>query len=841
MLQTPDLVAEISQSTVLNAIPGIGEFLATQSRLVTFENNEKVVIRGQAVDRLLIPITATLASQDDNDEDLASTPGIRKFEVLGLQEMFAGDGFRQTIVARCTTFVLTVAKDSFLKLLDRTPGVAHYLRLRSVSQCLMGFQETLRTQNLTSSDIVRVMLKIDSTPKVLAAGDGVPGDTSVWFVESGAVEVTPLQEGSAVRLTAGDFFGGECLVSPYRCELTATAAVDNTVLYEMPGADARLLLLELNLIEFLCDEPCLNVQPLGGPRHLQSGALDETAVAREARALPGITLSTSDVGRYGLQFNVGALIGASIDTDANVASVINLLIFLDAARNRSSLSTELGAFSSLTYLKIAETIEPYGVSARAMRATMKTLPRHTLPALVALEGRLCVLVGMNRRRKRLAIHDPVQGFLELTFEEFVAIWDEMLLETYRSEFGHVQRDTGTKASGLAAVSPPRPTLKDQHTVQTLASILTENRRLLANIALLSVLTVGLSVVQPWLSQVVLDEVLTLKDMSVLATCVAGLLLSAVSLAVIRYVQQILFAEFANAFDTRLGEHFYRRALGLSIAFFSRNRAGDVLTRLRELEHIREFLSLHSLQVVVKVFSVAVVISVLALYRWQIALLALCLGCATLIFQVAISKTLYGNFAKSVRESMRAMSLMVEQVAAVSTVKSLCAARVLRERWEKAFLNARQLALKNELLLAGSNTFLQLMGAVARIGGLWLAIHAAFVGELSPGQILAVSAYLNHVIESVLQIGGFFGEIWNVRTAFDNVRGVLDAPPGSVLEESRSYLEHAAQRQDQSGKGSVLGITKMMTGFCATSISPCIPARLSPSSGKVVVEKRPWRN
>src|SRR5262249_30869228 len=160
------------------------------------------------------------------------------------------------------------------------------------------------------------------------------------------------------------------------------------------------------------------------------------------------------------------------------------------------------------------------------------------------------------------------------------------------------------------------------------------------------------------------------------SCAIGILVSAIVFASIRYVQQIMFSDFVNAFDARVGVQFYRRALGLPLGFFSQHKAGDVLTRLQDIEEIREFLSFHSLQVIVDVVSLIVTTAVLTFYGGTIALVAFGVGVVIVLFQLAIGGTIYRNYTESARENTRATSLIAEQVGAVGTIKAFGAARVL---------------------------------------------------------------------------------------------------------------------------------------------------------------------
>ncbi len=693
----------------------------------------------------------------------------------------------------------------------------------------------LEGRALSAEDVVRVLSKIKLAPVHLKDKESVPSRPSVWFVESGEMLVTPKRR-KRVRLGTGDFFGGECLISPFKASVTAVANGD-VVLYEMPSEDCRVILTELDLIELLNES--------GVPAAKSSvSSLGSRIPSSMVIDVPGKTISASDA-ELDLRVDADRLLTATSNREANLTTIVNLLLFMGIPANVTTLRTALGNLR-LTYLRVAEIIEPYGVSARPTKVSVKTLPLHRYPAIIALKGRLFVVLRADAKRQSVIVHDPIRGFLELTFKELEENWEGMMLEALAVDDEGADTDRPNE----------KPALRDTPTGRLLLAFLAEHRGLMLNLALLSGLSIALGVVQPWLSQLVLDEVLTLRDMAVLTSAAAGILISAVLFAGIRFIQQIMFADFVKAFDSRVGVQFYRRALGLPLSFFSKHKAGDVLTRLHDIEEIREFLSWHSLQVIVDVFSIFVTTALLAFYGGAIALLALGVGVAIFVFQLAIGGTLYRNYTASARAATQSTSLIAEQVAAVGTIKAFGAARVLREKWERVYLNARQLSLKNEMIATGSSVFLEILSAVARIGGIYLAARLALAGSLSAGQVLAISIYLNHVVEHMSEIGAFSGRVWRVRTDLDNVRRIMDAPQEipkkkalttlSAPLDGKIKIENLGFRYSEETDWVLRDINLTIyprqivalvgrSGCGKTTLAHLIAGNLKPTSGRIVYD------
>ena len=52
----------------------------------------------------------------------------------------------------------------------------------------------------------------------------------------------------------------------------------------------------------------------------------------------------------------------------------------------------------------------------------------------------------------------------------------------------------------------------------------------------------------------------------------------------------IFAHTSNRIDVELGARLFRHLLGLPLAYFQARRVGDTVTRVRELDTIRQFLT-----------------------------------------------------------------------------------------------------------------------------------------------------------------------------------------------------------------------------------------------------------
>ena len=128
----------------------------------------------------------------------------------------------------------------------------------------------------------------------------------------------------------------------------------------------------------------------------------------------------------------------------------------------------------------------------------------------------------------------------------------------------------------------------------------KHRRLLGEVLLASFFVQLFAFVTPLFTQVVIDKVLVHKGFTTLHVLAVGMIALALFDGMLSGLRTYLFAHTTNRIDVGLGAQFFRHVLALPLAYFEARRVGDTVARVRELEHIRQFLTSNSVTVVLDV-------------------------------------------------------------------------------------------------------------------------------------------------------------------------------------------------------------------------------------------------
>lgn len=463
--------------------------------------------------------------------------------------------------------------------------------------------------------------------------------------------------------------------------------------------------------------------------------------------------------------------------ESYISSISNIAALLKTKVNLTSIKMDLGLRPGVSFLRVAEVLDPYGLCASSLTCGIEKLRQQYHPSLMVLGSRLCVLLKVLHRRRVVYVLDPCRGIVAVQYAELSSHWDGLLLAVYPANtHGHA---TSTDASGLEKdlPTPEKKAEQTRHLVRgAFVSMALQFKGPLANGLALALGSFGLTLVMPLFSQAILDEVLTLRDETTLWTCVTGMILATVLSVGVAVAKTLVLSEFSYRYDQLFSSQFYRHALSLSTRFFGSKKAGKILARLQEIWTIRDFVSGSSIQSFTDVFSILIFTAVLFFYSWKVAVIPVLSLPIMILVRMCFKRRLAHNYDATFEADSASKSLLTEQISAITTVKALGAESSTRKSWETAFLRGVQSKRKAQLDVTAIGGLTGFLSRVTSVAGLWVAATLALQGELSLGQLFAISMYLEYIVSPISNIAGIFSKLEQVRTAFHKLSDVIQAEP-----------------------------------------------------------------
>jgi subfamily B ATP-binding cassette protein HlyB/CyaB len=425
----------------------------------------------------------------------------------------------------------------------------------------------------------------------------------------------------------------------------------------------------------------------------------------------------------------------------------------------------------LTDTDLLRAAKHLGLKAGLLKSEWGKLPGTPFPAVAKrTDGRYVVLAKIDG--DKALIQDPVEGRpLVLSREQFEAAWTgELLLFTKRANLR----------------------LQDlKFDFTWFIPALVKYRKFLGEVLIASFFLQLFALLTPLFMQVVIDKVLVHKGFTTLHVLAIGMIALALFDAVLGGLRTYLFSHTTNRIDVGLGAQLFRHVLALPLAYFEARRVGDTVARVRELEHIRQFLTSHSVTVVLDVLFTVVFLAVMWFYSPLLTLVVMASLPLYAILSVAITPMIRARLHEKFNRGAENQSFLVEAISGIQTVKALAVEPPLLRKWEEqlaGYVRASFRATSVMTVAGQTGTFIQ---KVTTVGILWVGAYRVIEGDLSIGQLIAFNMLSAQVTGPLLRMVNLWQEFQQVGVSVERLGDVLNTQPEPSYNPNRTTLPQVA--------------------------------------------------
>ena len=450
------------------------------------------------------------------------------------------------------------------------------------------------------------------------------------------------------------------------------------------------------------------------------------------------------------------------------------------------------------------------------------------------DGRYVVLAKIDG--DKALIQDPVEARpLILSREQFESAWTgQLLLFTKRANL-RLQDLTFDFTWFIPAI--------------------VKYRRLLGEVVIASFFLQLFALLTPLFMQVVIDKVLVHKGFTTLYVLAVGMIALAIFDAILGGLRTYLFSHTTNRIDVGLGAQLFRHVLALPLAYFEARRVGDTVARVRELEHIRQFLTSHSVTVVLDLFFTVVFLAVMWFYSPILTLVVMgslpLYAVLSLVITPAIRARLHEKFNRGAENQ----SFLVEAISGIQTVKALAVEPPLLRKWEEQLAGYVRASFRATSVMTVAGQTAGCIQKVTIVAVLWVGAYRVIDGDLTIGQLIAFNMLSAQVTGPLLRLVNLWQEFQQVGISVQRLGDILNTQPEPSYNPNRTTLpqvhghivfEDVTFRYRPDGSevlrkvsfavapGSVIGIVGR-SGSGKSTIAKLIQRLYVPERGRILVD------
>ncbi|MDM5061968.1 peptidase domain-containing ABC transporter [Aeromonas salmonicida] len=404
-----------------------------------------------------------------------------------------------------------------------------------------------------------------------------------------------------------------------------------------------------------------------------------------------------------------------------------------------------------TFDNIIDTLQQQtGTRIRQRHIPSRKLDKLTLPAvLLSPSGKALVLA--QRQGEQALILDPAVGKPQgIAQDELLARWDGRLLEVGKRQ--------------------------SRFDIRWFIPAFLQQKRLLGEILLFSLVLQILALISPLFFQVVMDKVLVHQAWATLDVLVFGLLITALVEVCLRGLREYQYAHTANRIDIQLGLRMVQHLFALPLLYFKSRQVGAIVTRVQELNTIREFLTGTLFTLTVDVLFMFVFLAVMASLSGMLTLVILLSIPAYVLIAWWITPRMQQAVEQQFGHAATNTAFLNETVAGAETLKSLALEPRFVRRWDEQTRQMVEAGYQVQQLNNASQHGVMWLQKLVTVIVLWLGASEVIALQLTIGQLIAFNMMASHVAQPLSRLVELWGQFIQTRIAVDKLGDMLNLPP-----------------------------------------------------------------
>jgi len=475
-----------------------------------------------------------------------------------------------------------------------------------------------------------------------------------------------------------------------------------------------------------------------------------------------------------------------------------------------------------------------GFAAQLIRLPTANLGRIETPALFQRDGTVCVLFQTGA--KGVALVDPRSGMERLGVEEFQA-----------------------RFQGEVEILLLRPLPKEENEkfgFKWFLPAIRKHKKVLIEVFIASFFIQLLGLANPLLTQVIIDKVLVQNSIDTLNVLGVLFVVIAIATVALTAIRTYLFVDTSNRIDLTVGSRIMDHLYKLTLGYFQRRPVGEVSSRLRELENIREFLTGTALTVGLDAIFSVVYICILFFYDVTLAIVAL----LVVPFMIGVTAfgapILRGQIRRRAEESAKQQAHLIETITGVQTLKAGNIEQPSRWEWQKRYAGFMSAGFHAVLTSTAMNSATTLLSRLGDLAVLWYGAVLVIKGEMTLGQLIAFRIIAGYVTTPLMRLAQSWQNFQEVALSVERLGDVIDSPPEQRPEEASnipmpsitgkvefdsvtfSYVKgQQPQLRNVSFEipaGSFVGVVGK-SGSGKSTVLKLIPRLYNPDAGRILVD------
>ena len=296
-----------------------------------------------------------------------------------------------------------------------------------------------------------------------------------------------------------------------------------------------------------------------------------------------------------------------------------------------------------------------------------------------------------------------------------------------------------------------------------------------------------ALVTPLFTMIIIDKVFSASGLSTLHVLIIGLFAIAIFDLLLTACRKAVLGHMTNKIDVILQAKLFRHLTHLPLAYFGGKMTGDVVSRVKEMETVRNFVTGQGLTLIIDMPFSLVFLIVMWLFNPLLSLIV--------VFAVILLVVLYGLLGPAMKKHVQQknnhqtdnQSFLVEMISSMETIKSAAIEKQVQRRWED---HVARHARSSSSVEAVSGYIGQASGFVSKgtvALTLWVGAIAVLDGTMTPGQLIAFNMLVGRVIAPVQRMTQLMQQYQQIKVALKRVAEIFSTSLEPAFKSRKSSM------------------------------------------------------
>ncbi len=318
-------------------------------------------------------------------------------------------------------------------------------------------------------------------------------------------------------------------------------------------------------------------------------------------------------------------------------------------------------------------------------------------------------------------------------------------------------------------------------------LLGKHKSALKKVLLASIVIQAMALAMPKAFQVVIDTVLVNKTIDTLHVVALVLVVIAIYEPALHFIRSTIFSHLSSSLSAVLFSDLFKKLLQLPLSFYQKHQAGHLTARLRELDHVRNFLAGSALMSVIDLLFVGVFLSILFYYSVPLASVLLAALVFIFVFWLALTPFFQRRVDAQYQQHADNVGFLTESIAGVETIKTSATQHHFNSKWQEKLSGEIKAGFRVKLFSIGAGQGIVLIQKMASAVILWLGTYQVIEGNLSVGELVAFNMLAAHVTLPILRLAQLWQDLQQCKTALGRLSLFLDEKPEPRLQSGQTSL------------------------------------------------------